>query len=165
MDKILRPRVLAGLTIKVPTGCGNMYVILNWKDGRLFEVFATLGKSGGCSQCYSEALTRSITAGLRSRSKEEGAEGQVNVDDYVDQLANIRCPNPHSFPKEESNVSCVDAISKALKEFGKLKMDMLAGIFQGINASGGAPVLERDELKEAMIIHEKQAETFHKING
>ncbi|MCJ7760871.1 TSCPD domain-containing protein, partial [Candidatus Bathyarchaeota archaeon] len=105
--KIPRPRVLGGITVKKMTGCGNMYVQMNWYHGRLFEVFATIGHSGGCAMSFTEALTRSITAGLRQ-------ETPVPVEEYIDQLHDIRCLNPFPFPKEEATLSCPDAIAKAL---------------------------------------------------
>lgn len=116
MEKLARPKVIGGITVRMATGCGNMYIQLNWYKGHLFEIFATLGHSGGCSMSYSEALTRSITTGLRQQVP-------VPIDDYVDQLHDIRCLNPHSFPKEEATLSCPDAIAKALVEYGSLSVE------------------------------------------
>ena len=123
-DKRLRPKVLGGLTIKAPTGCGNMYVQLNWKDGKPFEVFATLGRGGGCSMSLSEALTRSMTSGLRFSTP---------VTEYIDQLRGIRCPSPHPFPKEEESWSCPDALAKVLKEFGLLSVSQVIEIIMSTN--------------------------------
>lgn len=110
LEKVARPKVLKGITVKVPTGCGNMYVQLNRLEGKLFEVFATLGKTGGCATCQSEALTRSITVGLRCG---------VEVEEYIDQLQNLRCPSPLPFPKEEAALSCPDALAKVLQAYGR----------------------------------------------
>ena len=123
-DKSQRPRALGGLTIKAPTGCGNMYVQLNWKDGRPFEVFATLGRGGGCSMSLSEALTRSMTSGLRFSTP---------ITEYIDQLKGIRCPSPHPFPKEEESWSCPDALARVLKDYGLLSVSQVVEIIMSTN--------------------------------
>ena len=102
---VKRPPVLGGITVKVVTGCGNMYIQLNWLGDRLFEVFATLGKGGGCAVCQSEALTRSITLGLKCG---------IPVSEYVRSARGIRCPTPVPFPKDQAVLSCPDAIAKTL---------------------------------------------------
>ena len=110
MEKLARPQIVEGKTIKVVTGCGNMYVTLNRNDsGKLIEVFAVLGKNGGCSRCQNEALTRAITAGLRHG---------VPVDEYIKELSGLQCPNPSLWPTQERALSCPDAIAKTLKEYG-----------------------------------------------
>ena len=44
-----RPRVVQGVTSRVGTGHGNMYVTINFEQEEIpFEVFSTLGKAGGC---------------------------------------------------------------------------------------------------------------------
>lgn len=123
-DKPSRPPVLAGITVKVVTGCGNMYVQLNWYQGKLFEVFATLGHGGGCATCEMEALTRSITLGLKSG---------ISVADYVHQFRGIRCPTPRPFPKESAVLSCPDAIAKTLSEYGSLDVEDVIGLLRGVN--------------------------------
>ena len=105
----VRPRILSGRSIKVVTGCGNLYVTLNRDGSELFEVFATLGKSGGCSSCQNEALTRAITLGLRC--------GIPKVE-FVRELRGIQCPNPKMFPIEDRVLSCSDAIAKVIEEEG-----------------------------------------------
>lgn len=100
-----RPKILRGHTERISTGCGNMYVQLCSKDGELFEVFASLGKSGGCATCNTEALTRSITMGLRCG---------VDPNEYVRQLRHIACPRPIVGGGQEV-VSCPDGIAQAIE--------------------------------------------------
>ena len=109
-----RPKVLIGIDIKVVTGCGNMYIRLNWNNDQLFEIFATLGKAGGCTTCQSEALTRCLTMGLRYG---------VPIDVFTKHLMGISCPHPVAFPKKDAVSSCPDGIGKILKEYGKLNLD------------------------------------------
>ncbi len=103
-----RPDTLFGTTTKIQTGCGSLYVTINKNGSKPIEVMAHLGHTGGCSACQNEALTRSITLGLRYG---------VPVDELTDQLRGIQCPNPNLWPKESRTLSCPDAIARVLKEF------------------------------------------------
>lgn len=105
-----RPKVLTGETIKVKTGCGNLYVTVNVNEDKPVEVFAALGKAGGCSNCQNEALTRAISLGLKHG---------VSVKEFVDELKTLQCPNPNMFPKEERVLSCADGIAKVLESYVK----------------------------------------------
>ncbi len=109
MEKQPRPKTLAGKSVKVKTGCGNLYITLNRGGDKLFEVFATLGRAGGCANAQNEALTRMITLSLRCG---------VPKEEIIKQLEGIQCPNPTMFPKEERVLSCPDAIAKVIKEEG-----------------------------------------------
>jgi ribonucleoside-diphosphate reductase alpha chain len=104
-----RPKILDGKTYKVKTGCGNLYVSVNSDDEKVFEVFAKLGKSGGCPSCFTEALTRSISLGHRAG---------VELEEYVKDLSGIHCSNPTVF-EGDTIKSCPDAISQVLKNFLK----------------------------------------------
>jgi ribonucleoside-diphosphate reductase alpha chain len=75
-----RPAVLTGFTEKIATGYGNLYVTVNVKDGRPFEVFATIGKSGYTTMADTEAICRLISLSLR---------GGVPVAEIVRQLRGI----------------------------------------------------------------------------
>jgi len=105
IEKKPRPKDTEGKITKVPTGCGNMYVTLGRVDSELFEVFSTLGKAGGCAKCLLEGLTRSVTLGLRCG---------IPVEMFVDQLSDLRCPNPHL-----ETLSCVDGIAKVMEGKGE----------------------------------------------
>ncbi|MFW6174839.1 MAG: hypothetical protein ACOC5K_03595, partial [Chloroflexota bacterium] len=62
-----RPAELLGVTRRIRTGRGNIYVTINMSaDGRPFEVFATHGKSGSNDAAMAEAVTRVISLALRS---------------------------------------------------------------------------------------------------
>ncbi|MCS7150765.1 MAG: TSCPD domain-containing protein, partial [Endomicrobia bacterium] len=101
----VRPRIVSGKTIKMVTGCGNMYVTINEDEFGPCEVFTSLGKSGGCTSSQSEAIGRLISLALRSGVKPEK---------IIEQLKGIRCPSPVIF-QGESIFSCADALSKALE--------------------------------------------------
>jgi ribonucleoside-diphosphate reductase alpha chain len=100
-----RPRVVSGKTVKMVTGCGNMYVTINEDEFGPCEVFTSLGKSGGCTSSQSEAIGRLISLALRSGVKPEK---------IIEQLKGIRCPSPVIY-QGESIFSCADALAKALE--------------------------------------------------
>ncbi len=51
-----RPEDLKGITSKIKTGYGNLYVTVNTMDGKPFEVFAQIGKSGYSTKADTEAI-------------------------------------------------------------------------------------------------------------
>ena len=106
--KTPRPKILQGTTTKVQTACGNIYITVSMHNGAPFEIFATLGKAGGCSKCQLEALTRCISSGLRYG---------IPIEEYIKQLENLKCPNGmYQQGDEELYIhSCPDAIAWVLK--------------------------------------------------
>ncbi|HHH78090.1 MAG TPA: vitamin B12-dependent ribonucleotide reductase [Thermoplasmatales archaeon] len=106
-----RPVVVRGVTRKVSTGCGNLYVTMNEDEDGLFEVFARLGKAGGCADAQLEAIGRLISLCLRSG---------VKTEEIVKQLKAIRCPSP-LLARGGPILSCPDAVAKALEEHIKGK--------------------------------------------
>ena len=62
-----RPRQIHGITERVRTGHGNMYVTVNMdSNGLPFEVFGTMGKAGGCDAALLEAVSRLVSLALRA---------------------------------------------------------------------------------------------------
>lgn len=62
-----RPRAMIGMTHKVRTGNGTMYVTVNVDSaGRPFEVFCQLGKAGSTDAAHLEAISRLISLSLRA---------------------------------------------------------------------------------------------------
>lgn len=88
------------------TGCGNLYITVGLEDGKPFEVFATLGKSGGCSACFTVTLTKSISQGIRHG---------VPTEEYIKLLIGSSCPNT-TWQEGKPILSCPDAIGQALRE-------------------------------------------------
>ena len=104
-----RPQVLQGITEKIRTGYGNLYVTVNLRDGRPFEVFAHIGKSGYTTMADTEAICRLISLTLRSG---------VAVDQVVRQLRGIGGSSP-VFSNGARVSSIPDAIAQILqRHFG-----------------------------------------------
>ena len=108
-DKLKRDKILQGETTEIGTGCGHLYITVNKCGENPMEVFASLGKSGSCSKCQMEALTRCISTGLRYG---------IPIAEFHKQLQGIACPQP-SFNggKDGKTLSCPDAISKVLSKY------------------------------------------------
>ena len=126
-----RPSVISGKTIRMSTGCGNLYVTINEDENGPFELFTQMGKSGGCAASQSEAISRLISLALRS-----GIDPQV----IIQQLQGIRCPSPR-FTKEGVVLSCADAVSKALHAYFEMKKKE-AGKQQKQGLKNNAPLRE-----------------------
>jgi ribonucleoside-diphosphate reductase alpha chain len=56
-----RPETLFGFTTKIKTGYGHLYVTVTEFEGRPFEVFATIGKSGRSTTAKTEAIGRLVS--------------------------------------------------------------------------------------------------------
>ncbi|MCS6789266.1 MAG: adenosylcobalamin-dependent ribonucleoside-diphosphate reductase [Patescibacteria group bacterium] len=105
-----RPEVMSGKTYRVKTGYGNLYVTINNdENGIPFEVFATIGKSGGFFQEQSEGICRLISLSLRAG---------VKVEEIINNLKGIRGPMPMLTDKG-TILSLPDAIGRILEEHVK----------------------------------------------
>ncbi|MDE2801743.1 MAG: adenosylcobalamin-dependent ribonucleoside-diphosphate reductase [Chloroflexota bacterium] len=62
-----RPPRVSGVTERVRTSHGNMYITINFDgEGRPFEVFTALGKAGSSDQAQLEGISRLVSMALRS---------------------------------------------------------------------------------------------------
>jgi ribonucleoside-diphosphate reductase alpha chain len=100
-----RPQLLSGETQRMETGCGKLFVIMNDDEYGPREVFANMGKAGGCASSNTEALGRLISLAL----KKGASTGEI-----VEQLKGIRCHVPYGLGPN-ATLSCADAIGKAIE--------------------------------------------------
>jgi len=102
-----RPKVTTGVTERVNTGCGYIYVTVNFDSQGISEVFSTLGKAGGCAAAQLEAISRLTSLVLRSG---------IDIDSIVKQLRGIRCPSI-AWEQGHAILSCADAIASVLERY------------------------------------------------
>jgi len=101
-----RPETLRGFTTKIKTGLGQLYLTVTEHEGRPFEVFATIGKSGRSTTAKTEAIGRLVSLALRSG---------VEVAEIVDQLKGIGGEHP-VFQEGGLVLSIPDAIGRVLEK-------------------------------------------------
>nr|WP_322354371.1 vitamin B12-dependent ribonucleotide reductase [Dehalococcoides sp.] len=101
-----RSKVTQGITERVTTGCGYIYVTVNSDEHGICEVFSSLGKAGGCASAQLESTCRLISLALRSG---------MEVASVVKQLRGIRCPSI-AWDDSKAVLSCADAIASVLEK-------------------------------------------------
>lgn len=107
-----RPEITMGLTERARTGCGNLYVTVNYDEQGICEVFTSTGKAGGCPS-QSEAVARLVSIALRSG---------ISVEEIMNQMKGIRCPSTVRQAGLKCT-SCPDAIAKVIKKVYELQKD------------------------------------------
>ncbi len=104
-----RPDVLHGVTQRIDTGYGKLYVNINEdpETGEPFELFANIGNSGGFTASFTEALAKTISTSLRSG---------VDPEEIAGELQGIRSPKV-AWDKGEQIQSIPDAIGTAMRRY------------------------------------------------
>jgi len=125
-----RPEVVLGSTRLMTTGCGKLYVTINTDEHRApFELFAQMGKAGGCAASQAEGLARLISLAFRSG---------VDPAPIVKQLKGISCHMPAWEKGGGKVLSCADAIAKAIERCVWPNGEQLTIDFGGENYGAGA---------------------------
>ncbi len=109
-----RPETLVGLTTRINTGYGKVYITLNEDgDGELFEVWCRIGQSGGLTNSWTEALGKTVSAAIRSG---------VKIDEMINALKGTRSPKV-DWDNGETIHSIPDAIGTALDRYQSGELD------------------------------------------
>jgi ribonucleoside-diphosphate reductase alpha chain len=103
-----RPQTTIGVTERIKTGEGYLYVTINEDEHGLCEVFTTIGKAGGNAAAQSEAISRLISLALR---------GGIEPREIVKQLKGISGPSPVWDGQGGQILSTPDAIGKVLERY------------------------------------------------
>jgi ribonucleoside-diphosphate reductase alpha chain len=112
-----RPAITRGVTERIRTGDGSLFITINEDEAGMCEVFASLGKAGGAAAAQSEAMCRLISLALRS-----GLDPRA----IVDQLKGISGPNP-VWDNGELILSAPDAIGRAVERYLERRGDLEHG--------------------------------------
>jgi len=102
-----RPKVTKGVTERVTTGCGYIYVTVNFDEKGVCEVFSSLGKAGGCASAQLEATSRLISLAARSG---------IGISSIAKHLRGIHCPSV-AWEEGRAILSCADAIASVLEKY------------------------------------------------
>ena len=101
-----RPTLLTGRTSKIKTPLGNLYLTMNEKDGKPYEVFCQIGKAGSDVSAFTESIGRLISIALQSG---------VSTSEVINQLTGIGGSNSVGLGKNKVR-SVPDAIASVLSE-------------------------------------------------
>lgn len=104
-----RPKRTVGVTEQVKTGCGKMYITINFDEKGIIETFVTTGSTGGCSG-FTEGVSRLVSLALRSNVAPEA---------IIDQLTSVTCPTfirRKATDKTIVGKSCPDIIGRLLQQ-------------------------------------------------
>ena len=124
----VRPVRTRGVTERITTGCGKLYVTINEDDKGICEVFAQMGKTGGCASSQIEATGRLISLALRSG---------VKVEAILKQISGIRCPSP-IWQNGKMVLSCPDGITQVIKNYTQISTTDMPAMMGACPDCGGA---------------------------
>ncbi|QLK26922.1 adenosylcobalamin-dependent ribonucleoside-diphosphate reductase [Natrinema zhouii] len=135
-EKRERPDALQGVSQRIDTGYGKIYVTINEdpETGQPFELFANIGHSGGFTNSFTEALAKVISTSLRSG---------VDPEEIVDELCGTRSPKV-AWDKGEQIQSIPDAIGTAMRRYLENEIDKPYPKQQTLEESADADLGEYD---------------------
>ncbi len=129
-----RPAVTQGITERINTGEGRIYVTINEDEFGICEVFSTIGKAGGNAAAQSEAVSRLISLALRSG---------VDPQEVISELKGISGPTP-VWENGELILSTPDAIGKAIERHVQRGI----GVFNGAHT----PQIEEKKTEKSNLV-------------
>jgi len=139
-EKKARPDQLHGVTQRIETGYGKLYVTINEdpQTSEPFELFANTGHSGGFTNSFTDALAKTISIALRSG---------VDPEEVIDKLQGVRSPKV-AWDKGEQINSIPDAFGTALRRYVDDEIDAAypdqATLEETASGRRGAPEPETD---------------------
>jgi len=102
-----RPDVLCGNTLRIETGCGWLYLIVNRnEENKIIEIFPILGKAGGCPSCFLNGMGVILSYSLRN---------EIPIERVIKAFKGQRCHNQFGYGKNLV-LSCLDGIAILLEK-------------------------------------------------
>jgi ribonucleoside-diphosphate reductase alpha chain len=161
----LRPAVTQGVTERIRTGEGNIYITINEDEQGLCEVFSTIGKAGGNAAAQCEAISRLISLALRS---------SINPLEIVKMLKGISGPTP-VWENGELILSTPDAIGRAIERYLARRGDgpkvspvdahhHAAPATASVSSSGGSPPAASQAVVNSVTCPECGSTVVHESN-
>ncbi len=142
-----RPQRTYGVTERIKTGEGTLYVTINEDENGICEVFSAIGKAGGNAAAQSEAISRLISLALRS-----GIEPR----EVVKHLKGISGPVPVWDGHGGQILSTPDAIGKVLERYIEEREKEGTRLFR----DNGEPKIMKGVPKKAMVADAKPMESM-----
>ncbi len=141
-DRYVNPRprgeVAFGITKKMKTGCGNLYVTINEDpEGRPFEIFTQIGKAGGCATSQCEAIGRMASLALRAG---------ISPEEIVKQMRGISCHLPVGYGASRVT-SCADALAQAMEWYMQFKISTGKKALSGFMEDSALSVAMAERMK------------------
>ena len=97
-----RPTSLLTESHEVQVGCGTLYVTISQTHEKYREIYAQLGKTGGCARCFTEVISTLVTEALNNRTP---------LEKVIHQFEGVRCPSDSGFLP-----SCPVAMGKIMEK-------------------------------------------------
>lgn len=148
-----RPKITRGITERIRTGEGNLYVTINEDEDGVCEVFCNIGKAGGNAAAQTEAIARLISLALRSG---------IAPEEIIKELKGISGP-ASVWENGELILSTPDAIGKALERYlirkGKLQKPQEKD--QPPEHRDQAPVVPGEHIQRAKVAVNNGAADIH----
>ncbi len=138
-----RPRgeVAFGITKRMKTGCGNLYVTINEDpEGSPFEIFTQIGKAGGCATSQCEAIGRMASLALRAG---------ISPEEIVKQMRGISCHLPVGYGASKVT-SCADALAQAMEWYMQFKISTGKKALSGFMEDSALSVAMTERMKERL---------------
>ncbi len=127
-----RPQTYPGSTTRYSTACGKVYVTVCVDSfGYPVEVFARMGKVGGCPSAFLEAVSRTISVALRCG---------IDAAEIASQYIGINCTGG-AWDQGTRITSCVTAIGLELKR-----------VMNGLSAKPEGTADDKDNLTEQALL-------------
>jgi ribonucleoside-diphosphate reductase alpha chain len=137
-QKRSRPEMLRGVTRRVETPLGTLYVTITEDDkGQPFEVFMSLGKAGGALMADVEALGRLISLSLRSG---------IPISEVHRQLRGISSDRSIGLGPNKV-MSVPDAVGIAIEKWIQDKAGVQQELLPGAAAQEATPVVATPQLR------------------